>query len=785
MQSFKFDIQRFADSNSVLNALERLDKVITTLNLKSLANDYATSGKSVDKWLTGYPNPILNLIGTYVESEAKKSSDTSGKTKNYAIIITSTISVIDLTLGIVESSKRGNFTEASSNVGKLSSELTKISNAVVELNDGQNSLALGVTASVISLVANSLNAIDGLSDDEKETINNAYRGLLKSFSSDLIKNIFGDTVESELNKFNIKGLSKYVVNLLMKNTNVIEKVFDTLTKSGGVVDLVSKAVDIVSNGITKYKSTYNKYIINGKSTNFAKVNAFIDTLKAVVNDTANTYTKGTASKFISWLAETSEFDKYKNYVSEMATISQTLNYTNTDNAGTNITNTASSKTITGTSYADSITNSGNKVTINANAGNDIVISYGATVKIDGSAGNDTIYSDIGGSIESGSRITVFGGAGNDVIDSDSAYSTLDGGAGNDKIANFGWNVSINGGTGDDFIEDTNFFSNEGSYVTIKGGTGKDTISLSGAVHHNVIQYAAGDDNDIIYNLGSTDTLTITGGQYTRSTVSSDVIITVGSGKITLVGAKGKTVNIKGTQSVTGGGSTSTSSGGSNSTTLTVTNSTKSPVTISSAIKTINASTRTTAVKITGNSLANSIIGGKSADSIYGGAGNDSIIGGTGNDKLYGDTGNDSLNGGGGADTLSGGTGNDILLGDAGNDSLNGGDGADKLYGGAGKDTLWGGAGNDSLYGGAGNDTFIYKPGEGTDKIFDYASGDVLTILKSNGSSGGTFTKSKFSGGELTLTISGGGSVTFENASASNKFNINGTSYKISGSKLVK
>ena len=193
-----------------------------------------------------------------------------------------------------------------------------------------------------------------------------------------------------------------------------------------------------------------------------------------------------------------------------------------------------------------------------------------------------------------------------------------------------------------------------------------------------------------------------------------------------------------------GKSFSTIVGGS--TTLNVTNSTKSPVTVGSAIKTINASSRTKAVKITGNSLANTITGGSKNDSLYGGSVNDSLVGGKGNDKLYGQAGND------------------------------------KLLGGKGNDSLWGGAGNDSLWGGDGNDTFIYKAGEGKDTIFDYTSGDMLKILKSNGKTG-SFSKSKYSNGTLSLTISGGGSVIFNDVAKGDKFNINGTTYKISGSKL--
>ena len=141
----------------------------------------------------------------------------------------------------------------------------------------------------------------------------------------------------------------------------------------------------------------------------------------------------------------------------------------------------------------------------------------------------------------------------------------------------------------------------------------------------------------------------------------------------------------------------------------------------------------------------------------------------------------SVNAGGGNDTLYVYGKNNTVEGGAGNDSIYGGDGADLFYGGKGNDTLWGGGGNDSLYGGAGNDTFIYKPGDGTDTIFDYQSGDILQILTTNGTTGGTFTKSEFTNGDLTLTISGGGKIILDDVSKGDSVNINGKNYTI-GSK---
>ncbi len=153
-----------------------------------------------------------------------------------------------------------------------------------------------------------------------------------------------------------------------------------------------------------------------------------------------------------------------------------------------------------------------------------------------------------------------------------------------------------------------------------------------------------------------------------------------------------------------------------------------------------------------------------------------IEGGTGNDTLGNYTGDDNgIHEQYEADysTMLGGDGDDYIDNRGDNSSIDGGKDTDKIYGGSGNDTLWGNAGNDSLYGGAGNETFIYKPGEGIDKIFDYASGDMLKILKTNGKDGGTFSK-----GNLTLAISGGGSVIFDGVSKGDVININGTNHTI-------
>jgi len=246
-------------------------------------------------------------------------------------------------------------------------------------------------------------------------------------------------------------------------------------------------------------------------------------------------------------------------------------------------------------------------------------------------------------------------------------------------------------------------------------------SIKNADENVLFQYNAGDGNHKVIGFNSTSTLSISGANYSSTKSGNDLIFTVGKSKITLTGAANlSAVNIDGVKGTP--------------TTFTVKNSILSPVTISSAIKVVDASKRTNAIKITGNKLANTIKGSSAKDTIYGGKGND---------KLYGNVDND------------------------------------KLYGGAGNDSLWGGKGNDTLYGDAGKDTFIYNNGDDKDIIYGFENNDLLKIT---GTFSGTYNKSKK---EIYFKVgSTSNAITLKDFSATS-FNINGTNYKISGSALKK
>ncbi|MBQ6004914.1 MAG: hypothetical protein IJL14_01545 [Selenomonadaceae bacterium] len=410
---------------------------------------------------------------------------------------------------------------------------------------------------------------------------------------------------------------------------------------------------------------------------------------------------------------------------------------------TEITNYYHNSLVSGTSGDDSIENHANNVTIQALGGNDYVINYGddPTVIKDSyhgryalilaDAGDDTIYNN-------GIYSTIDGGAGNDYI-SNSTWginSTITGGTGDDYILNGGSKSKIFGGDGNDSIQNTNYgegasiYGNagndylttyysdsvlldggadndsinlwgEGSKITVTGGLGNDSVDNENSSF--IFNYVSGDGDDSISGFNATSTLSISGSSYSTAKSGSDIIVTVGTGKITLKGAASlSALNILGTEEI--------------ATLLTVTNSTTSPLTLDAAVKNVNASKRTKAVKITGNKLANSISGGTKGDSIYGGAGADTILGNAGNDKLFGEGGND------------------------------------KLLGGAGADTLSGGKGNDTFTGGAGADVFVYTSGK--DVITDYAEADKISIA---GTAGVTT-----SGSNVVFTI-GTGKITVKNA----------------------
>ena len=160
--------------------------------------------------------------------------------------------------------------------------------------------------------------------------------------------------------------------------------------------------------------------------------------------------------------------------------------------------------------------------------------------VSGTSGNDTIYN---GFRKNG--VTINAGAGNDSIyNNQGDYLSISGGDGNDTI-------EIDAVIGESY----GYYNYYGYRNTINGGKGNDRISLSGNSDDNLIEYTEGDGNDTVYGFGYYDTLKIGNGTtdtYSKETVGSDVVVTVGDGKITLSGAKSlSNVRIAGTTFIAG------------------------------------------------------------------------------------------------------------------------------------------------------------------------------------------------------------------------------------------
>ncbi len=169
-------------------------------------------------------------------------------------------------------------------------------------------------------------------------------------------------------------------------------------------------------------------------------------------------------------------------------------------------------------------NGSSYVTMEGGAGNDYLYNYyGEHTKIDCGDGNDEV-------LNYGSTVLVYGRDGNDYIRNHGEKITISGGTGDDSIFNnsYGAKTSISGGTGNDYLY------NSGESVTISGGADNDEIHNSGA--SVLFEYAKGDGNDIIYGFKDDSTLSISGGSYSKKKSGSDIIVTVGDGKISLIGA---------------------------------------------------------------------------------------------------------------------------------------------------------------------------------------------------------------------------------------------------------
>ena len=227
-----------------------------------------------------------------------------------------------------------------------------------------------------------------------------------------------------------------------------------------------------------------------------------------------------------------------------------------------------------------------------------------------------------------------------IITASNKNATVISGNGDDSIIVSGTgDVFIEAGSGNDVVRIT---STAQSIMTVNGGSGNDTIySNNGS---NVFMYQAGDGDDVIYDYNEYNEIQIGENNYSTMTSGKDVIIQIGDGSISLVDAKDKLLNIKGTPADdedTLPAGISISSATLTASTIFTGNSIDLADYASTVTK-VNASELSRGVSILGTAAINSLKGGKGADTISGGVGNDTVSLGGGNDIYIYSGGNDLI-----------------------------------------------------------------------------------------------------------------------------------------------
>ncbi len=427
-----------------------------------------------------------------------------------------------------------------------------------------------------------------------------------------------------------------------------------------------------------------------------------------------------------------------------------------------VSNGIDSLSIYGGAGGDSLYNSGKYVEIITGDGADSIENRSGGVKINTGDDNDYIFNDL--------RDEYY-------TNGEYGYVTLNGGAGNDTISGYYMNSSVAGDAGDDFIE----ILNGNQAVTINAGTGNDSILLAGSAAYGAfIQYSNGDGNDVINGFIEIDTLQVSGGSYSTQISGSNVIVNVGSDRITLVGASSlSTLNIIGTYDSNVGGAidSDTNTGAADTfpadfTVVSLTpNNDSHYVTGSKQIVYALAGNdfvynySWVSVAIYGGEGDDNIFNYSNSVTIYGGVGDDyisnhnasvTIDGGEGNDEIYNDgdsnnvtidggTGNDYIDNYGSSVTIDGGEGNDDIFNIGSYTTINGGAGNDNISTVGENVTMSGGTGNDNIrnYSTLGN-VYQFTSGTGVDTILGYNENDTIYVASGN------YTTSK-SGDDFIIT----------------------------------
>ncbi|RJF86588.1 hypothetical protein D3874_05765 [Oleomonas cavernae] len=284
---------------------------------------------------------------------------------------------------------------------------------------------------------------------------------------------------------------------------------------------------------------------------------------------------------------------------------------------------------------------------------------------------------------------VMGGDGNDVIVGNALGNKLAGARGSDSLRGGAGNDTLDGGAGIDTLaggvgNDVYYVDRADDVVTEASGEGSDTINTSVDWVLAASQYV-----EKVVALGTTG-ITLTGNAMANQLVGNDAANTLngGGGDDVLQGAGGddRLTGGSGNDRLDGGAGIDTMAGGLGNDiyyvnvlqdTVTEAGGEGTDVVYAAADWALAAglsieamqATGASAVRLTGNELANQLAGNAAGNVLSGAAGDDILFGLDGADTLLGGDGLDRLDGGAGADTMAGAAGDDTYYIDNAGDKV--------------------------------------------------------------------------------------------------------------------
>jgi Ca2+-binding RTX toxin-like protein len=346
-------------------------------------------------------------------------------------------------------------------------------------------------------------------------------------------------------------------------------------------------------------------------------------------------------------------------------------------------------------------------------------------------------------------------------------------------------------------------SGETTNLTFIAGDGSGTVVAGGGTNRLVIAASdrgawslnTGNGNDVILALGSGDD-TIAAGAGRNAILlgtGSNLVMSVGDDTVTAGNSGGAATSGRGDEGGDHRGIRGGKDSGSDQS-----ESKRQGMSPGAGADTIDATGAKSDV-VFGGSGDLLFLGGSGGATIFGGSGSETYIGGAGGSQVVhgGSAGSNFLFAGDGAATLFGGGNGDNLFafGDhdqtliagsgretlsaafsGGNDLLIAGSGNNSLVGGTGADTFVGGSGHDTVFAtnpGASLFEFIKGQAGGTELVQDvFAATDVHIHLSGYGAgeAAHALTSQHAAGGGVTISLTDGTKVTFQNISHLNSSN---------------